>query len=135
MEHLELSQEHWQSMGRHASEQAPQEACGLLAGKNGRVEKVLIVANQARSPSRFVMDPAEQVNAFNWIDAHGMELVGIFHSHPQGPEGMSATDITEAAYDVVHIIWSVQGGTWKGRAYRLAGGRPHEVKLDIMEAQ
>ena len=53
------------------------------------------------------MEPAEQVRAFAEMENKGLELVGIFHSHPAGPGtaeaarvGLSPTDIAEAAYPV-----------------------------------
>ena len=82
---------------------------GLLAGKQDSVETVLRVRNAEQSPVRFRMDAQEQYNAFEWIDASGLDLVGIFHSHPSGPETVSPTDIAEAAYEVVHVIWSRKG--------------------------
>lgn len=48
----------------HVDAHLPMEACGLLAGRGSKVESVLVVANQAQSPVRFVMDPIEQLNAF-----------------------------------------------------------------------
>ena len=62
---LELS--HMNEMVQHIHAEAPLEACGLLAGKNDRVEKVILVRNQAQSPVRFVMDPYQQLEAFQWI--------------------------------------------------------------------
>src|SRR5512141_1208274 len=96
-------------MLRHVAEHAPLEACGLLAGKEDKVERVLFVRNQAQSPTRFVMDPYEQLQAFEWMDTQALDLVGIFHSHPAGPETVSETDIREAAYEVVYIILSQSG--------------------------
>lgn len=110
----------------------PLEACGLLAGKDDRVEKVLFVRNQAQSPVRFVMDPYEQLQAFDWIDANGLDLLGIFHSHPSGPETASPTDIGEASYDVIHIICSHRDAKWKLRGYWIKDGRATEVTLQIV---
>jgi proteasome lid subunit RPN8/RPN11 len=109
------------------------EACGLLAGKKDRVEKVLLVRNQAQSPVRFVMDPYEQLQAFEWIESHMLDLVGIFHSHPAGPETASATDIAEAAYEVVSVIWSRSHGAWKARGFWIHAGEVTEVSLLIGE--
>jgi len=47
-------------MVEYVNQRLPLEACGLLAGKNGRVEKMIGVMNQAQSPVRFVMNPREQ---------------------------------------------------------------------------
>ncbi len=131
--HLNLTQDQYDGMLKHVEEHVPLEACGLLAGKNGRVEKVLPVRNQAQSPVRFVMDPYEQLQAFEWIDAQELQLLGIFHSHPAGPETVSATDIKEAAYEVVHLIWSrsTGGGIWKLRGFWIEEGQAQEVALSV----
>ena len=120
-------------MHTHVASQIPLEACGLLAGKNDRVEKVLPVRNQAQSPGRYVMDPYEQLKAFSWIESNDLDLLGIFHSHPTGPETASVTDIAEAAYEVVHLIWSLQGETWKLRGFWIENGKVFEVSLLIEE--
>jgi [CysO sulfur-carrier protein]-S-L-cysteine hydrolase len=106
---LKLSQSLLDEMTAYVDQHAPLEACGVLAGKAGRAEKMIGVLNQAQSPVRFVMDPYEQLHAFDWIDSNGLDLVGIFHSHPAGPETASPTDILEAAYAVVHVILSRAG--------------------------
>jgi len=120
-----------QEMIDHVTHYAPLEACGLLAGKKDRVEKMLGVMNQAQSPVRFVMDPYEQLNAFDWIESNGLDLLAIFHSHPAGPETASATDIAEAAYEVVHIILSQTNGSWKTRGFWIENGNVREIALKI----
>ncbi len=130
---LTLSRHHWDEMLRHVDQQVPLEACGLLAGKNDRVEKVIVVRNQAQSRVRFVMDPYEQLRAFDWIEANGLDLLGIFHSHPAGPETASVTDIAEAAYEVVHLIWSRDQNRWQARGFWIENNRVTEVSLQIME--
>lgn len=130
---LTISQTHWQEMLEHVHQCVPLEACGLLAGKDDRVEKVMPVRNQAQSPVRFVMDPYEQLQAFEWIESRGLELLGIFHSHPAGPEMVSTTDIAEAAYDVVHIIWSRPQGHWQARGFWIEDGAVTNVSLQIVD--
>lgn len=129
---LKLKPEHLQVMRRHVAAQAPLEACGLLAGKNDFVETVLWVRNTAQSPVRFRMDAQEQFNAFEWIDAQGLDLVGIFHSHPSGPETASPSDIAQAAYEVVHVIWSRSGQTWRARGFWIEHGLSTEVDLQVL---
>lgn len=130
---LKISQTQWQEMLAYVRRHAPLEACGLLAGNGDRAEKVIFVRNQAQSPTRFVMDPYEQLHAFDWIESNGLELLGIFHSHPTGPETVSLTDIAEAAYQVVHIIWSQADGRWQARGFWIESGRASEVSLQITE--
>lgn len=130
---LKISEAQWREMLAYVRRHVPLEACGLLAGKGDRAEKVIFVRNQAQSPTRFVMDPYEQISAFDWIESNGLELLGIFHSHPAGPETASMTDIAEAAYDVVHIIWSPFRGRWQARGFWIESGRTIEVSLQITE--
>jgi proteasome lid subunit RPN8/RPN11 len=130
---LTIRNKHLQEMMDHVSRHVPLEACGLLAGRGNQVETVIGVRNQAQSPVRFVMDPHEQLKAFDWIDSSGLDLLGIFHSHPTGPETASAIDIAEAAYEVVHIILSRTGKQWKARGFWIENGEAHELVLQIVE--
>ena len=132
---IKLEREHWNIMRAHVQAHVPLEACGLLAGKNNRVEKVLLIENQAKSRVKFRMDPKEQLEAFNWIDANGLDLIGTFHSHPAGPETVSATDIAEAAYDVIQIIWSRAKGNWIARGFWIKNELVSEVALEIMDSE
>jgi proteasome lid subunit RPN8/RPN11 len=110
----------------------------LLAGKGDVVAEVLLMANQARSQTIFRMDPVEQIRAFRWLEVNELDLVGIYHSHPAGPEtsvsrsnGPSATDIAEATYPAVNVIWTRPEGTWQARAYWIENGHASEVELTI----
>ncbi len=128
---LRLSHALLQELITYVDQHAPLEACGVLAGKAARAEKMIGVLNQAQSPVRFVMDPYEQLHAFDWIESNGLDLVGIFHSHPTGSEIASPTDILEAAYAVVHVILSYTGAQWKARGFWIEDGKASEVTLQI----
>jgi len=132
---LKMKSVHWEAMRKHVDSQAPLEACGLLAGKKGSVEIVIEVSNAAQSPVRFRMDPQEQYNAFMRIEAEGLEILGIYHSHPAGPEFTSATDITEAAYEAVHIIWTHLTDEWRARGFWIDSGESTEVRLQVEHEQ
>ncbi len=129
---LKLRQEHCQAMQTHVERTAPFESCGLLAGKGDLVEKVLPITNQAHSPTRYRMQPEEQLRAFNEIEISGLDLVGIFHSHPAGPERPSPTDIEESAYPVVQVIWSRSNGRWQMKGFWIHPQSVDEVILDVM---
>jgi [CysO sulfur-carrier protein]-S-L-cysteine hydrolase len=131
MQSLTLSKEQLQEMTAYVNAHAPLEACGLLAGKNSQVEKIFFVQNQAQSPVRYVMDPIEQLHAFEWIESNDMDLLGIFHSHPAGPETVSPTDIAEAAYAVTYVILARVDGEWRVRGFWIENGDFHEVSLQV----
>jgi len=132
---LILRGEHWQAMRRHVSRRAPLEACGLLAGKNKRVESTLGIYNAERSPVRFRMEPGAQWRAFQRIEAAGLELVGIYHSHPNGPDHPSPTDVTEALYPVAQIIWFRADGEWRARGFQIEGGKVTEITLEFIKPE
>ena len=133
IQQLSISKKQWQEMLDHVARHVPLEACGLLAGKRNRVEEVIFIRNRAQSPERFVMEPYEQLKALSWIESNSLDLLGIFHSHPAGPETASATDIAEATYEVVYLIWSLSGKTWKLRGFWIENGRVDEVSILVRE--
>ncbi len=118
-------------MRDYVEARAPLEACGLLGGRQGIVEVVIPVKNAAESPVRFRMEPLEQLNAFEQVESAGMEVLAVFHSHPQGPAVPSPTDIAEAFYEVVQVIWSPGEGEWLAHAFWIEAGRAAEVSLIV----
>jgi proteasome lid subunit RPN8/RPN11 len=118
-----------EQMRSHVQACLPREGCGLLAGNTGRVQLVIPVTNDEQSTVRFRMNPLEQLAGLERIDAEGLELLGVFHSHPDGPEVPSATDIAEAAYPVVQVIWRRKQGAWEARGYWIEENNVTEVKL------
>ena len=142
IEMLALTTAHWEEMRSHVEACKPLEACGLLLGKNSSVQRVLCVRNAAQSPTRFRMDPGSQLGAFREMDELGFDLLGIFHSHPANGragftalQGPSVTDIDEAAYPVVHVIWSRPQGEWMARGFWIESGQSREVPLVVRNPQ
>lgn len=143
---LLITHDQLETMRKHVEACAPLEACGLLAGKDESVSEVYSISNEARSPVRYRMDPIGQLHAFNQMEADGLELLGIFHSHPSGPESPSATDIAEAAYPVVQIIWSRSNlqkkeatlqaaSSWHIRGFWIENGKSSEISLQITQVE
>jgi len=133
MNSLTLTKEQLEEMIAHVDSLAPLEACGLLAGKNSSVEKVLTVANKFQSKVKYAMEPVEQLRAFEWIESNGLEILGIFHSHPAGPETVSPTDVAQAYYPVVYVILSraERVRVWRARGFWIEGGNFSEVELRV----
>jgi proteasome lid subunit RPN8/RPN11 len=135
VDRLILSRKVWQGMQRHVRSSSPLEACGLLAGKHGRAEARLGIPNEEHSARRFRMEPRAMWRAFQRIEAAEMELVGIYHSHPGGPDHPSAADIAETMYPVAQVIWSRGSGRWRASAYRIKGGRAIKIPVEILPVE
>jgi len=111
-----------------ARRERPYECCGLLAGRSHEVLRVVPMVNSDRSPTTFRADPLELLAAFEELDRAGLELVGIYHSHPATPARMSPTDLRYApGYpDVAHVIVSLAGD--EGAPAAGASSAPVEVR-------
>jgi proteasome lid subunit RPN8/RPN11 len=133
VEKLVLKRKDWQAMRQHVNRRAPLEACGLLAGKHKQVELRLGIDNAERSPVRYRMEPRAQWRAFLRFEASGLELVGIYHSHPNGPDRPSATDIANSLYPVVQIIWFRVAGTWQAGGFSIDAGKVVKIPLEVIE--
>ena len=130
---LRLHLEQHRAILAHVSRWQPEEACGLLAGRGAQVERVYLVENARHSLTDYRMDPAQQVSAMLAIERAGLELIGIFHSHPAGPPRPSATDVDRAYYpEVVYLIVAPAGARgWLMRGFRIEAGQVNEVPVEV----
>jgi proteasome lid subunit RPN8/RPN11 len=136
--HLSIPLVVWQAMHDEVVRWAPEEACGLLAGQScGQVERAMPVTNRLHSPSRFEMEPREQLRAFLDIEAAGSVLCAIYHSHPAGPDHPSPTDLVEFAYPgVIYLIWAPEqpgaAPLWNARAFIIDKDDFQEIFLQLV---
>ncbi len=117
----------------HARAGAPEEVCGLILGRDGSARGVYRVPNAARAPRvTYRMHPQTQVLLFDFADRRGWDLLGIYHSHPGGPETPSATDIAQSYYpEAVYIIVSLATEPPSVRAFRIQGEQVEAAPLEV----
>lgn len=118
----------------HAREGAPEEICGLLAGKDGQVLRVYRGTNIAASRRvRYELEPRQQLEIMLAIEAAGEQMIGIYHSHPMSPAYPSCTDQALAFYpESVYVIVSLaEPKNPMLMAYRLLDGKIEEEELTI----
>ena len=131
MEILQVSRDQLEQMIGQARADVPLETCGLLAGRDGRVTRVLPVPNILSSPVAYRMDGQALADAMVACD---YEPLGIYHSHPVGPPVPSPTDVAESFYpDSVYVIISLAQEPPSVRAFRILGGAVTEVELQISD--
>lgn len=132
--HLHLTREQHDSMLNHIRLHEHEEACGLVAGRQGQAHKIYPVDNALHSPTRFRMDPAQQVKAFLDMENSGLELLAVYHSHLHGPAQPSETDTKEFAYPgVIYLIFDLSKTDPVCRGFSLLEGQWSEVQLTISD--
>ncbi len=129
---LTLSRAVLDEMLAHVAGLWPEEACGLVGGRDGRAVRLYAVENTRHSPVAFEMDPLQQINAMLAMEAEGLELIAIYHSHPDGPARPSATDVANAYYpDAVQLIISLADRARPSvRAFTIIEGAVAEVQWE-----
>jgi len=114
----------------------PCETCGLLVGRGGdgarEVERVTLACNLnfARAADRYELDPENFLAADGEARAAGLDIVGVWHSHPDHPARPSETDRAAAWSSWSYVILSVgREGVGEMRSWHLVGGRFEEEMI------
>jgi proteasome lid subunit RPN8/RPN11 len=127
----------------HAKETYPHECCGFLLGgfdDGGLVRLVRRATNQnSERTDRFIISAAEFAEVQLAADEAGLDIIGIYHSHPDWPAIPSQTDMDNAWDDIYYLIASVhEGRPLNTQIWRLAENDPRRfewVALEIVDEQ
>jgi proteasome lid subunit RPN8/RPN11 len=116
----------------HARAGLPNEACGILAGVDGRVERFFPAESDEPSPYYYRIESRDQIRIMNEIDEAGLDLVGIYHSHTSSPAFPSRTDAEQAFWpDAVYVIVSLANAEADVRGYRIRDMEVTEEELEL----
>ncbi len=117
----------------HAREEAPNECCGLVAGRDGRASAVHRTRNAFASPTRYEIHPTDQLRTMTAIEEGGEEIAAIYHSHTMSEAYPSQTDINLARNwpDPLYVICSIAGSEPVLRAFAIRDGQVEEAPLEI----
>ncbi|MEQ1499285.1 MAG: M67 family metallopeptidase [Novosphingobium sp.] len=79
----------------------PRECCGLLLGQGNQIALAQPAANVHPEPERhFELDPGALIAAHRAARGGGLEIIGYYHSHPNGLAGPSDEDRAQASGDL-----------------------------------
>jgi proteasome lid subunit RPN8/RPN11 len=117
----------------HAREDAPNEACGIIAGNDGTAAKLYRAVNAEASPYRYNVDPKDLLRIYRDLDQHGWDVLAIYHSHTHTEAYPSPTDVRLASWpEAYYLIVSLQNeATPVLRAFRITDGTVREEELEI----
>ena len=98
MECIVLTQKDKDELVTHAVGQQPSESCAMLLGKKvdgaWNVKEVFLTHNIDNSQTNFTISPEELLKGYQLAEKMHLELVGVFHSHPNSDATPSSTDKT-----------------------------------------
>lgn len=112
------------------------EICGLLSGRDGEIIEIFPAANASQKPeTSFEIGPRELFQSMRTLRRGKLELMGIYHSHPQTANEPSPTDISMAFYpDVAYFIASPREDAEKPiRAFTIRDGAARELQIEVIE--
>jgi proteasome lid subunit RPN8/RPN11 len=130
---IELDRSHLDEIVAHCQGEYPNEACGLVVGKEGIALRVIPMRNADASPATYRFDPDEQYRVFEEMDDEGLGVFGIFHSHTHSEAYPSPTDCRQAFYpEANYLILSLQDrAAPQLRGFRILDGEVTEEDVMI----
>jgi len=119
----------------------PYEICGFLLGKidfNTGLREVSEAfqvenRNKERANDRFEIAPEDYTKVEDYAYQRGLDIVGIYHSHPDHPDRPSQTDLSFALPDMSYIIVSVDNGKAKSwKSWELKGSSFAQEDVEVI---
>jgi len=105
---VELPRAFVDEMIAHAREDAPNECCGIIAGKDGQAVKLFRARNAEASPYRYSVEPKDLFRIHRECEDSGLDFLVLYHSHTASQAFPSPTDVRlaywpECYYAVVSL--------------------------------
>jgi proteasome lid subunit RPN8/RPN11 len=113
---IEVLEKPWQAMLAHAESTYPNECCGAMLGQNRSGQKVVteavLLTNsfEGAQSDRYQIKPEDLMAADRAARDRGLDVIGIFHSHPDCDAYFSETDLKNSCPWFSFVVISVQGG-------------------------
>lgn len=118
MHKIKLSESDKTILSEYSENQKPNESCALLFGKDNIVQELFLAENIEKSPVNFTISNKQLIEGYNMAEEEKMEVIGIFHSHPNSEAYPSNTD--KKFMQSNPVAWVIYSGINKNfRAYIL----------------
>ncbi|MDE1872878.1 MAG: M67 family metallopeptidase [Thaumarchaeota archaeon] len=110
---ITLSKNHVDTLIRHAKQNEPNESCAILFGKNNNGQfsttDVFLTKNTEPSPVNFTISNEDLIKAYKESEEKNLEVIAIFHSHPNSVAYPSSTD--RQYMEVNPVPWIIYSNT------------------------
>jgi [CysO sulfur-carrier protein]-S-L-cysteine hydrolase len=118
LQKIKLSETDKKILSEYSENQKPNESCAILFGKNDKVLDLFLTENIEKSPLNFTISNKQLIEGYKIAEEQEMEVIGIFHSHPDSDAYPSNTD--KKFMQSNPVAWVIYSGINKNfRAYLL----------------
>jgi len=106
----------WDVMVSHAQKTYPNECCGAMIGAidgSGKIVRVAVPLENAftgEQGARYELRQEDLLRADSEARQRGMDLIGIFHSHPDCDAYFSKTDLENSCPWYSFVVLSIKNG-------------------------
>jgi len=124
LQKIKISESDKKILSEYSENQKPNESCAILFGKKDKVLDLFLTKNIEESPIKFTISNDQLIEGYKMAEEKELEVVGIFHSHPNSDAFPSNTD--KKFMQSNPVAWIIYSGVNKNfRAFIL--------ELDIIE--
>ncbi len=115
---IEVAASAWHAMVAHAESTYPDECCGAMLGRIEGEKKIVTAAIPLENAStgerqrHYELRPEDLISAEKSARSRGLDLVGIFHSHPDCDAYFSATDLRNSCPWFSFVVLSIKSGNF-----------------------
>ena len=118
MQKIKLSESNKKILSEYSENQKPNESCALLFGKDNTVQDFFLTENIEKSPVNFTISNKQLIEGYKRAEEKKMDVIAIFHSHPDSEAYPSNTD--KKFMQSNPVVWIIYSGINKNfRAYIL----------------
>ena len=129
MQKIILKQSDKKLLSQYSENQKPNEACAILFGKDNQVLDIFLTENIEESPVNFTISNEQLIEGYKIAEDKKMDVIGIFHSHPNSDAFPSNTD--KKFMQSNPVVWIIYSGINKNfRAFILESD---SVEIQIEE--
>ena len=113
---IRIQAEPWKAMVAHARRTYPNECCGAMLGSTDGKNKIVHESIELRNAfegaqaARYELRPEDLLAADRAARERGMDLIGIYHSHPDCDAYFSTTDLQNSCPWYSFVVLSIQKG-------------------------
>jgi proteasome lid subunit RPN8/RPN11 len=108
LQKITLSNAHKKILTEHAENEKPNESCAILFGKENTVSDIFLTKNIEESPVNFTISNKQLIEGYKIAEGKKLDVVGIFHSHPNSEAYPSNTD--KKFMQSNPVVWIIYSG-------------------------